>query len=134
MRAPDVSFVSKGRLPAERPTRYWVVAPDLAVEVLSPSNQASEIERKVLEYLEAGTSVVWVVDPQLQIARIHRGNEARLVREGEVLSAEEVLQGFAVLLRELFHPTDAPPARLGGMTFDEVTTSLDDDREDRTTS
>ena len=111
LRAPDVSVVSKERLPAERPTRYWMVAPDLAVEVLSPSNKASEIERKVLEYLEAGTSVVWVVDPQLRIARIYRGNDARLVREGELLSAEEVLPGFAVLLREVLPPNDAPPAR-----------------------
>src|SRR5439155_2899477 len=73
VRKPDVSFIRAGRLPDDKPPKgHTKIAPDLAVEVLSPGDLASEIERKVLEYLSAGVRVVWVVNPEFRTVTIHR--------------------------------------------------------------
>lgn len=56
IRGPDVAFIARSRLPDTVPVGFWPFAPDLAVEVLSPSNTASAIEAKILEYLDAGTA------------------------------------------------------------------------------
>ena len=101
VRGPDVAFIARGRLPAEVPTGWWPFAPDLAIEVISPSNTASEIETKVLEYLDAGTRMVWVIDPESRTARIYAGNEARIVREDEDLYAGDVVRNFSVPLRSI---------------------------------
>src|SRR5262249_43923127 len=65
IRKPDVSFIRKERLP-EGPTSegYVDIAPDLAVEVVSPNDLAYEVEAKVVEYLNAGVPLVWVIDPE----------------------------------------------------------------------
>lgn len=101
VRGPDVAFISQERLPAEVPVGFWPFAPDLAIEVLSPSNTASEIETKVLEYLDAGSRMVWVIDPESRTARIYQGNEARIVREHEELYAGDVVDNFSIPLRSV---------------------------------
>lgn len=98
VRGPDISFISTARLPAEVPTGFWPFAPDLAIEIVSPSNTTSEMEIKVLEYLDAGTRMVWVVDPQTRTARIYVGNEARIIREHEELYGGEAIPGFSIRL------------------------------------
>jgi len=65
VRAPDVAFVSKGRMPGEPPEAYPALAPDLAIEVLSPNDRPGEVLAKVGEWLGAGTRLVWVVGPGL---------------------------------------------------------------------
>jgi Uma2 family endonuclease len=96
LRFPDVSYVSKKRLP-EGPTSegYIYIAPDLAVEVVSPNDLSYEVERKVVEYLDAGVTLVWVIDPEARTVRIHRrdGSFGWLREDGE-LSGEDVLPGF----------------------------------------
>lgn len=104
VRAPDLSFVSRDRVPA-RGARgaYWRMAPDLAVEILSPSNAAPEIQEKALEYLEAGSRMVWVVDPRRRTVTVYRSaREMRILTAGEALTGEDVLPGFTVALDELF--------------------------------
>jgi Uma2 family endonuclease len=113
-RKPDVSFVRSGRFENETPPTGEVrIAPDLAVEVVSPNEEAMALEGKTHEYLSAGVRLIWVVYPQLRSVTIHRadGSLARL-REGTpgaVLSGEDVLPGFAVTLAELFRPPVPQP-------------------------
>ncbi|MGQ0814750.1 MAG: Uma2 family endonuclease [Gemmatimonadota bacterium] len=98
VRGPDVAFIARSRLPETVPVSFWPFAPDLAIEVLSPSNTASQIETKVLEYLDGGSRMVWVIDPETRTARIYAGNEARIVRENDNLDGSAVIPGFRLPL------------------------------------
>ncbi len=104
VRAPDVAFVAKSRLPSpEESIRFGRMAPDLAVEVVSPSNTASEILDKVADYLEAGTRLVWVVEPRrLCVTEYRSRTEIRLLQGGDALDGYDVLPGFSVPVAELF--------------------------------
>jgi Uma2 family endonuclease len=104
VRGPDVSFVSTGRLEAARPHRAFPrIAPDLAVEVVSPSNTAIELREKAAEYLVAGSRLVWVLYPKTRTAVVYReGGEAQLLRGDDRLEGGAVLPGFSIALSELF--------------------------------
>jgi Uma2 family endonuclease len=103
VRAPDVAFISTGRLPDGRlPQGVIRGAPDLAVEVLSPSENPVEVQQKVRDYLEAGARLVWVVAPRARSATVYRPDgSARLVREPESLDGEDVVPGLAIALADL---------------------------------
>ena len=96
VRGPDVAFVRKDR--AEHPVRlgFPEFAPDLVVEVLSPGDRPGEVLGKVGDWLEAGARLVWVIDPERQIARVYRqdGSESSITADGQ-LDGEDVLPGFA---------------------------------------
>jgi Uma2 family endonuclease len=115
VRKPDVSFVRRGRLADDRPPDgYVTVAPDLAVEVLSPNDLALEVDHKITEYLGAGVGLVWVVNPEARAVRVHRADwTVAWLRESDELSGEGVLPGFACRVDAIFPPTAAPggPAR-----------------------
>jgi len=104
VRAPDVAFVATARLPEGRlPEGFFRGAPDLAVEVLSPSDDPVDVQQKVRDYLEAGARLVWVLAPRARTATIYRADgSARLLREGEHLDGEDVLPGLVIPLAELF--------------------------------
>lgn len=104
VRAPDVSFVSKQNIPQEEPQEaFWPGAPDLAVEVLSPSDRTGEVDEKIEAWLSAGCAVVWVVDPKLRTVAIYRPDQNAEVRSaGQVLSGEPMLPGFSCAIEELF--------------------------------
>jgi Uma2 family endonuclease len=104
VRAPDVSFIARERLlSGEVPEGYWPFAPDLAVEVVSPSDRSDDVLAKVQEYLRAGTRLVWVFHPRIKTVMAYRADgEVLLVREQEELSGEEVLPGFHCRVNELF--------------------------------
>jgi Uma2 family endonuclease len=104
VRAPDVSFVSTHRLPGGQPPEgFFPGAPDLAVEILSPSDNPLQIQLKVRDYLDAGTRLVWVIAPQAKTVTVYRADgSARLLREQEHLAGEDVLPGLAISLAELF--------------------------------
>jgi Uma2 family endonuclease len=104
VRAPDVSFIARERLPSgEVPEGYWPFAPDLAVEVVSPSDRSDDVLAKVQEYLRAGTRLVWVFHPRTKAVMVYRANgEVLLVQGQEELSGEEVLPGFHCRVNELF--------------------------------
>lgn len=104
VRGPDVAFISKEKLETQGRTRkFWHGAPDLAVEVLSPEDRASEVLRKVGEYLEGGTRLVWVVDSENQRVSAYRGlNQVRVYGAGDALSGEDVLPGFSLPVKEIF--------------------------------
>src|SRR5213078_1972868 len=84
VRAPDIAFVTRERLPPPATTGYPALAPDLAVEVLSPGDRPGEVLARVADWLSAGTRLVWVVDPERRLARDYRhdGSEAIVTAEG----------------------------------------------------
>jgi Uma2 family endonuclease len=104
-------LIRKGRLPGERfPEGYVRIAPDLAVEVISPNDLAYEVDDKVEEYLRAGVRLVWVVNPQTRTVRIHRADGSIAQRrEGEDLTGDDVLPGFVCPLAAVFPPTAPAP-------------------------
>jgi Uma2 family endonuclease len=105
VRIPDVSFVSWDRLPGRRVPREPIpdLAPDLAVEVLSESNTAREMERKLHDYFAAGVRLVWYVDPEARTVRVYTApDQSALLREEDTLDGGAVPPGFALPLRELF--------------------------------
>ena len=96
VRAPDVAFISNARLPDPPPQGFAELAPDLAVEVLSPDDSPGEVLEKVADWLLAGVRLVWVVDPRRRTARVYRadGTESFL-GPGDSLLGEDVLPGFS---------------------------------------
>jgi Uma2 family endonuclease len=106
VRIPDISFVSQER-GAEHvgSSKPFPGAPDLAVEVLSPSNRPAEIHAKVADYLAAGCPLVWVVDPVRRSVAVHRNLLfPSLLGESDDLDGGDVLPGFSVAVKELFVP------------------------------
>ena len=104
VRAPDIAFVRRDRLPASgRPTGFWEGAPDLAVEVLSPSDTALEVEEKVRSWLAAGASAVWVVNPKNRTVTIHgSGTASRPLSGRDSLDGEDVVPGFWLQVGDIF--------------------------------
>ncbi|HUP00585.1 MAG TPA: Uma2 family endonuclease [Gemmatimonadota bacterium] len=81
------------------------MGPDLAVEIVSPSNTAADIQEKVLEYLAAGSRLVWVVHPRSRSVTVYRSREEiRVLVEGESLEGDDVLPGFRLGVSELLEP------------------------------
>jgi len=104
VRAPDVVFIGRDRLPEGRlPQGFVRGAPDLALEVLSPTDNPVETQQKVRDYLEAGSRLVWVAAPEAKTVTVYRRDgSARLVREHEALDGEDVLPGLQIPLAEVF--------------------------------
>ncbi len=102
VRAPDVAFVAWSRRPASG-SGFAELAPDLAVEVLSPSDRPGEVLAKVADWLDAGTSLVWVIDPGRRLARVYRADgSASIVPDSDSLNGEGILPGFTLALGALF--------------------------------
>ena len=105
--APDVAYVSKARAPHPLPKKFVPVMPDLAVEILSPTDSLRAVRRKAAVYLANGTSLVWIVLPAEQGVDVCRAREGAglniefVGREGS-LSGEDVLPGFELELNLLF--------------------------------
>ena len=104
VRAPDVSFVSKDRVAAAgQPESYWPLAPDLAVEVLSPSDRRADVQAKLEDYFRAGSRLVWVIDPSARTVVVHRSpSDSTRLTEADELTGGTVLPGFASPVRRLF--------------------------------
>jgi Uma2 family endonuclease len=104
VRKPDVSFIRRERFSPDHLREGWLsISPDLAVEVLSPNDTAYEVDQKVEEYLGVGVPIVWVVNPETRIIKIHRqdGTVAKLHADAE-LTGETVLPSFRCKVESLF--------------------------------
>jgi Uma2 family endonuclease len=104
VRAPDVAFVRRERLP-EGPARqrYFDGAPDLAVEVISPNDRYSEVDEKIGEYLAHGTQMVLVVDSRRRTVSVHRpGQPVRVLGVDDMLDGEDVVPGWTMPVRDIF--------------------------------
>ncbi|MBN1284656.1 MAG: Uma2 family endonuclease [Anaerolineae bacterium] len=104
VRAADVAFITKERLTSIADfSKYGPFAPDLAVEVVSPHDRAGDIHRKVNEYLEAGTRLVWVVYPESRCVVVHEPDgTAHTLKAGDALGGGEVLPGLSIAVKDLF--------------------------------
>jgi Uma2 family endonuclease len=113
-RRPDVAFVSFDRWPAGRELPYganaWDVVPDLAVEVVGPSDPAEDLLDKVPEYFRAGVRLVWVIYPKQRQAYIYESpDRVRVVTVAGALDGGGVVPGFTLPLASLFDPPRAAP-------------------------
>jgi Uma2 family endonuclease len=103
VRAPDIGFISQDRMAAAETPEFCPIHPDLCAEVLSPDDQAGEIQEKVQAWLDFGTPLVWVVDPRTQTVTAHEpGGHARVYQKHESLPGGPVLPGFDLPLEKLF--------------------------------
>jgi Uma2 family endonuclease len=124
VRRADVSFIRADRLTARILSEGdCTIPPDLAVEVISPNDLASELNLKIEEYLRAGVRLVWVVDPEVRIVQVFRANgSGQWLREQDSLSGEDVVAGFECQVAALFpipsqspteNPTNTEPSPAG---------------------
>jgi len=99
-----VSFVSRNRIENAKPVKgYWKGAPDLAVEVNSPSDTVGRIEGKVAEWLESGTRMLWVVSPKMRTVTVYRSlTEIAILTDKDTLDGGDVVPGFRISIAEIF--------------------------------
>ena len=104
VRGPDVSFVAAGRKAGDRSSHGFAHgAPDLAIEIISPRNTRSDIAGKVVEYLDAGCRLVWVVDTDKRNVSVHRPHRAaQVIGANGHLDGGTVVPGFRYSLKEFF--------------------------------
>jgi Uma2 family endonuclease len=103
VRAPDVSFLSNDRMPPEDHEGFVPGAPDLAVEVVSPSERDTDVQAKAMDYLTHNTRLVWVVRPAQRTVTVYRPDgTAQVLRETDTLEGEDVVPGFELPLEKLF--------------------------------
>jgi len=99
---PDAAFISYKKQPVDPEVAYNPVAPDLAIEVLSPGNTETEMTRKIGNYLVAGT-VVWVADYVTKTIDVYTPNQPRkTLRLGDFLEGGDVLPNFRLALAQIF--------------------------------
>jgi len=103
VRAADAAYLSRQRAPIPPPLGYLELAPDLAVEVTSPSDRAGEIQAKVSDWLNAASRLVWVIDPARKRALVYREDgSVDLLADRDALSGEDVLPGFSCPLEDIW--------------------------------
>jgi Uma2 family endonuclease len=104
VRAPDISFVTKRNIPEQEPKDgFWPGAPDLAVEVLSPSDRTGEVDEKIDAWLSAGCTAVWIVNPTLKTVTVYLSRaDVQVKATGDVLHGDPVVPGFTCPVDELF--------------------------------
>jgi Uma2 family endonuclease len=105
VRAPDVAFVTAARLATMNlsPTGFFPGAPDLAIEVVSPSDTDREVEEKTAEWLAAGTQVVVIVEPTRRTASVYRpGADVQSFGESDRLTISDLLPGWSLRVQEIF--------------------------------
>ena len=103
VRAPDVGFIRAERVPSEPVRGYFPGAPDLAIEVLSPSDRASQVLAKVNDWLSAGCRAVWVVDPESRcVNAYHDPKEFVVWTDQDSLEGGDVVPGFRWRVSEIF--------------------------------
>ncbi|MBI1925496.1 Uma2 family endonuclease [Candidatus Poribacteria bacterium] len=104
VRAPDVAFVRQALIDQRGIAKgYWEGAPDLAVEVISPGDTYTEVAEKVDEWLAAGCSMVWVLNPRRRTVEVYRSpDDFKVLTANDILDGEDVVPGFRCKVAELF--------------------------------
>ena len=104
LRAPDIHFVSKVRIEKEGITpKFADFPPDLAVEVLSPEDTVSEVQKKVEEYLAGGVRLIWIVEPATKTVTAYRSHQdVKVFTADQELAGGDVISGFQIKVAEIF--------------------------------
>ncbi|TVS14944.1 MAG: Uma2 family endonuclease [Planctomycetaceae bacterium] len=106
-RRPDLAFVSRQRVGKPTQTAAWDVVPDLAVEVISPTNRAPEVLEKIHEYFAAGVQLVWVVYCQPRQVYVYRSTtNIQVLTPADTLEGDDVITGFTLPVAKLFEDLD----------------------------
>ncbi len=102
MLIPDIAFLSKDRIPDDT-DKASPIPPDLAVEVVSPTDASARIEEKAFAYLAAGTQLVWVLRPKSKTILVYRSEtDIQLLTQNDILTGEDVVEGFSCPVAALF--------------------------------
>ena len=102
MMKPDVAFVSTDRLDIDE-DKTFPIPPDLAIEVISPTDVHYRIVRKAFDYLEAGTRLVWVLDPVAKAVTVYRSeSDIETLTHAATLTGEEIVPRFVCSVGQLF--------------------------------
>ena len=102
VRGPDVAFWSIARQP-EQPEGYFLIPPDLAVEVQSPDDRRKDLRAKIKDYLSYSVPLIWLVDPDTRTVTVYRGSMRGVeLDESDTLDGGDVLPGFSCKVAELF--------------------------------
>jgi Uma2 family endonuclease len=105
VRAPDAAFISREKMGEGRPPKkFWPFAPDLAVEVVSPSESAEQVQDRIREWFAAGARAVWMLYPGTASVHAYRSpSEVRILQRGDVLRGDDdLLPGFSCAVADLF--------------------------------
>lgn len=104
VRGPDISYIRADRIPATGvPEGFWTLAPDVAIEIVSPSETALEVREKVRDFLAAGTPLVWTIYPRMREVVVHNADgSAQTYTNDDVLAFPDILPGFSCTVAELF--------------------------------
>jgi len=103
VRAADVAFVSAQRLAGNLPKAYLEVAPELVIEIISPTDRWEDMRAKIADYFSIGVARVWIVEPNTRSVLVYRSEtEMRKLTESDTLSGEGVLEGFSLKVSDLF--------------------------------
>jgi len=101
---PDIAFVRTDRLPPDGARDgIMPLAPDLVIEVLSPSNRMTEMSEKISLYQRAGVPLIWLVHPRTRSVTVYAtGRAPRILHESDTLDGEDILPGFSLPVADLF--------------------------------
>ena len=102
IRGLDLAFIGKAKAPEPLPRGLLTIPPDLAVEIISPSNEAADIRLKIRQLLDAGTVLVWTVYPDLQIVDVHTPDGSTTLNATDTLTGGDILPGFEVPVADIF--------------------------------
>ena len=103
VRGLDIAFVSKSRAPEPLEFTWYEMGPDLAVEVISPTDRYTEVEEKVGDWLDAGTLAVIVVDPRRRTVKVYRTPaDAVVLTEDDTLTVEDAVPGWKLPVSDIF--------------------------------
>lgn len=107
--APDLAFISRDRVPTGADeVSFLEIAPELVVEVISPSDRSRDVIAKAHEYLEAGVALIWLIDPEDQVVTVYEPeSRPHTLTVDDTLDGGEVLPGFSLQLAQLFRPAGA---------------------------
>lgn len=101
-RGPDLCFYTRGRIPRDLTASVGEEPPDLVIELLSPTDRAGQVQRKVVDWLRAGVRLLWYVDPDTGITTVYHAGRITSVGPDEDLDGVDVLPGFRFRLRSVY--------------------------------
>ncbi len=103
LRSPEIPFISRERIKGQNPEGFLNGAPELAVEILSPSDTVTSMKEKAVEYFESGSRLVWTVNPYDQSALVlHPDGSETVLTATDTLDGEDCVPGFSLAIGDLF--------------------------------
>jgi Uma2 family endonuclease len=107
IRKPDGSFIKRGRLPDDRaPKGYITIVPDLLIEVVSPNDEAIEVEQKIADFLRVNVPLMWILYPDIKSVYVFRhGGAITRLTAADTITGEDVLPGFTCRVETFFEGT-----------------------------